>query len=64
MKEERKLTEAEKKQYVEACSIGIFGKPIAELSDEEKVTLRVNLLCRCNHDEMTIEDYNLLKVVV
>ena len=64
MKQERILTEAEKKQYVEACSMGIFEKPISELSDEEKVTLRVNLLCRCNHDEITFEDYNQLKVVV
>ena len=64
MKQERILTEAEKKQYVESYSRDIFGKPIAELSDEEKVTLRVNLLCRCNHDEITLEDYNQLKVVV
>lgn len=61
MMTERILTDVEKAEYVNAVSGEIFGKPFAELNENEKVTLRTNLLCRCNHDEMTEKEYLALK---
>jgi hypothetical protein len=61
MMTERILTDVEKAEYVNAVSNEIFGKPFVQLNENEQITLRVNLLCRCNHGEMSEKEYVALK---
>ena len=56
-----KLTEKQKKDYINAISKQIFDKEYDTITDEEKIVIDVNLIQRLRIEEFTQDEYDQLR---
>ena len=58
-----KLTEKQKKDYINAISKQILNKEYDTITNEEKIVLEVNLIQRLRVEEFTQDEYEQLRAL-